>query len=97
MNLDNGCPVYSTWHTLFTLHLMANIHYSLKTWIVMTYLKTWKTMDWKQNHFELYAVMIVGACKANVQQLCYLGCHLDSLILKHPLIPSVTVSSHPRS
>jgi len=54
-------------------------------------------MDWKQDHFELYAVMTVGACKAHVQQLCCLDCHLDSLIRKHPLIPSVTASSHPHS
>lgn len=97
MNLDNGCPVYSMWHSLFTLNLTAYIQSSLTTWIVLTYLKTWKTMDWKQDHFELYAVMTVGACKANAQQSCCLDCHLDSLILKHPVIPSVTASSHPHS
>jgi hypothetical protein len=42
-------------------------HFTHISWMIWTYLMTWKTMDWKQDHFEMFAVMTVGACEAPAQ------------------------------
>jgi hypothetical protein len=42
-------------------------HFPHPTWIILTYLMTWKTMDWKQDHSEMSAVMTAGVCKTTDQ------------------------------